>query len=286
MKTYLQNRARIVAATVMLSVSAVIAQAQSVPDKVAFGTAQNELSTLWEKQLDTVVFENLQLSEVVEFLREEFDGINFVLADELRDVEPFLKLRRVTISDILEGLALATDGLVQHKQVSDRLVHLFADSGIQRRPELKAFNLRIYFDAFGGEEEEALKELYQVLEQGWGMMRQADGGRSQGRRPELSIHQKTKLLIAVGYQTELGVVESIVDALHGGRSRIDFGGGMGGGMSRGGGGGYGASAGGGYGGAYGLGNPGGGGDAGKRVPDRAVGYGGGGGGTPAPSKKK
>ena len=171
MKTYLQNRARIVAATVMLSVSAVIAQAQSVPDKVAFGTAQNELSTLWEKQLDTVVFENLQLSEVVEFLREEFDGINFVLADELRDVEPFLKLRRVTISDILEGLALATDGLVQHKQVSDRLVHLFADSGIQRRPELKAFNLRIYFDAFGARvqpelwTQEVFKTMYTALKE-------------------------------------------------------------------------------------------------------------------------
>jgi hypothetical protein len=265
MNTNIRNGARILVATVLISMSMVIAQGQGISKNEAFGAAPDALSSLWEKQLDLVVFENLLLSEVVEFLRQEFDGLNFVLAEELRDVEPFLKLRWVTISDILEGLALATDGLVQHKQVSERLVHLSVDPGVQRRPELKAFNLRNYFDAFGGEEEEALKELYQVLEQGWIMMRQANGGRSRGRQPELNIHQKTKLLIAVGYETELRVVEAIVDALHGGRSKIDFGGGMGGRGGYGGGGGITAGGGGGgYGGSYGLSAPGGGGAPGPK----------------------
>ena len=276
MKTYLRNGTWIIAAIAILSVSAVTAQAQSAPVKGSFGVASDVLSNVWEKQLKVVEFKSLPLSEVIQFLREEFDGLNFVLAEELRDVEPFLKLRRVTVSDILEGLALATDGLVQHKQVSERLVHISADPGLQRRPELKAFNLRNYFDAFGGEEEEALKELYKVLEQGWFMMRQANGGRKQGRKPELSIHEKTKLLIAVGHDTELRVVESIVDALHGGRSRIDFGGGMGGG------GGYG---GGGGGGGDGQAAPGRGAGARKRGQLSRFEFGGGG-GNPAPSKKK
>lgn len=290
MKTYLRKGSRIFAATVLLSLTGVVAQTQSVPDKRTVGAAADELSNVWEKQLDMVVFENLPLFEVVQFLRQEFDGLNFVLAEELRDEVPFLKLRRVTISDILEGLALATDGLVQHKQVSERLVHISADPGLQRSPELKAFNLRNYFNAFEGEEEEALKELYQVLEEGWIMMRHANGNRKQGRKPELSIHQRTKLLIAVGHHTELNVVEAIVDALHGERSRIDFGGGIsaggGGGYGGMGGGGYGRGAGGGFGSSYGEAAPGGGGGGARKRGQRGdFGFGGGGDSTVPPKSK-
>lgn len=211
--------------------------AQGVSEKVAFGAVPEKHSSLWDRQLEVVVFEDIPLTEVVQYLRDQFDGLNFVLAEELQNVEPFLKLRRVSVSDILEGLSLATGGLVQHQKISDRLVHLFPDPGLQQRPELRAFNLRNYFETFGGEEEEALKELYQVLEQGWTMMRQLNRSGARGNKPELSIHQKTKLLIAVGYDSELRVVESIVDALHGGRSSIQSGG-MG-------------AAGGGYGGFFG-----------------------------------
>ncbi len=225
-----------------------------------FPSIPKEVSLL-EKQVDQIEFDGLPLADIVHFLRDEFDGLNFVLADELSDVSLNLSLRRVTIIDILEGISLATNRLVLYEQVSDRLFHIRPDSMTQQQTQLRAFNLRGYFAAYEGEEDEALKELYELLDDGWTMVRRGRGGNLQSRRPELSIHRKTKLLIAVGFHAELAVVESIVEALQGARVQMGVAGGMGGF------GGGGVGGGGMFGGGYSYGGGGGG-----------VGFGGGGGG--------
>ena len=267
LKSNLSSCIRISAFVSLIGFASLSGEAQGPPIKDTFSEGTIDSKGVLDKQIKEVVFDELPLHLVVEFLRGEFDGLNFILAKELSDVAPSLQLRRVSILDILKGLSLATDQLVQFEQVSDRLFHLFVNPALQQQTQLKAFSLRSYFTDFDGDEDEALKELYETLDQGWSLMRKRAGHGLQNRRPELSIHQKTKLLIAVGYPTELGVVESIVDALQAGGSTIRFGAGGGapgmgyGGGYGGAGGGFGSSGGGGYG-AEGRGGGGGGGGAG------------------------
>ncbi len=211
----------------VLSFASLAGVAQSSPKENSFSAGVSTSQVIIDRQINDLVFDELPLSSIVEFLRSEYDGINFILADEVADVTPSLQLRRVSLLDILEALSLATNQLVQFEQVSERLFHLFVNPGLQQQTQLKAFSLRSYFSDFDGDDDEALKELYQTLDQGWSMMRNGASRGHQNHRPEISIHQKTKLLIVVGYPSELGVVESIVDALQAGRSTVRFGGGGG-----------------------------------------------------------
>lgn len=194
----------------------------------------------WNKQIEDIQFEGLPLEEVIGFLRREFDGVNFILSEDIEDVPIKLILRRVNLSDILEGISLASGGLVECVTVSERLVNVLGHPSNQMKSQIRAFSLRNYLAGLEGDErEEAIVELHGVLDHGWAMMAAAGQG-GGGRRPELSIHNRTKILIVVGQAEQLRVVEEIVGALQVGvPTRSMMGAGYGMGFGGGGGGAYG-----------------------------------------------
>src|SRR5688572_16006109 len=53
----------------------------------------------WMRRLPELQFDNLPLSEVANFLSDQFPEINFVLDPSVKDIPILLKLRSVTLDD-------------------------------------------------------------------------------------------------------------------------------------------------------------------------------------------
>ena len=213
-----------------------------------------------ERRLDTVIFESLPTAEIVRFLRNEFPEVNFIVRGQVGEIVLDLELRSVTLDDILEAIVIASEEQVRVDKHNDRLVALSVEGPAPRRPEIRAFNLSVYLDGLNDEDSNrALEELNHVFESTWAMLQRSNPNRHHLRAPELKIHGKTKLLIAVGQIEQLQAMEEIVNALQGGRSNVrqrggmmsGYGSGFGGGGMFGGGGGFGGTSGGGGGGSYG-----------------------------------
>ena len=219
-----------------------------------------------QRRLENIRFNDMPLSEVVSHLREVFPEINFIITGDANNLTVTLQLRSVTLNDILTALGIAADDQIDVAEVDERLVTIRPVVRERRKPVLRAFNLSQYLAKNGDSEkdaEEALQEIYDVLIKAWEMFQRVDPERRNTAMPSLSHHPKTKLLIAVGQEEHLQVIEQVVNALQGLPSSVGRGGGMGsasgifgggsyggfgGGGMMGGGGGMG---GGGYGGGYG-----------------------------------
>ncbi len=251
MKSNTQQFVGAVAALVIALLTPSIAAQEAAVSRGASGYGGVTYSKQWSQRLNGIDFEAHPLVEIVDYLRSEFDGVNFILDEELADETLTLRLRRVTLEDILQAISLATRGLVQCDVVSESLVHVRTEPAPHEESSLEAFSLKSYFADYEGDDSDALKELYRVLEQGLAMVRTANGKRYQGKMPQLNIHHKTKLLIVAGTKSDLSVVSSIIGALekHAESARpgnYGFG-------QMGGGGGYGGMYGGGGGGGAGMG---------------------------------
>ena len=187
---------------------------------------------VWQRQVGELGFQSVPVRDVVDVLGEHYPEINFVANESAQDITVSAKLRAVSLENILEALTFASDGRVQFKKRDARLVVVMAREQKRNPPVLRAFNLSRYLgDRKPEEVGEALKDIERVLMSAWTMLREADPDSQDVPQPELFIHRKTKLLIAVGQEEQLKVISQVVGALDGGASAsFRGGGGYGGGM--------------------------------------------------------
>ena len=185
----------------------------------------------WEKKLAEVEFRRASIEEVIGYLREEFSAINFVSSQQALDIPVTLHLRNVRLEEIMDAITFATDGQVRFDPSKENLVAVQARAIRTSKPVLKAYSLHRYLDGKSKEEaDKAIMELQKTLEVSWAMLQGDQNESSNQIRPSLSIHENTKVLIAVGQPAQLEAIEEIINALQGSfPSRAGTRGGYGGG---------------------------------------------------------
>lgn len=170
----------------------------------------------WQTKMPELGFDERPLSQVMNHLRDEFPGVNFVISGQAENIPVALKLRHVGLEEILEALTFATDGQARFDVRKENLVVVQGRPRREAKPVLQAFSLHRYLDAKSQEESaEALARLEQTLESAWMMLAESEGGGPAPERPRLSIHRNTKILIAVGHPDQLAAIEEIINALQG-----------------------------------------------------------------------
>ena len=174
-------------------------------------------------------------------LRRQFPEVNFVVPESAGNAYVRLILRSVTLGDILKAIELASDGKIRASvagtgQTVDSATGLpmttvgsdarsnlvsFAFAGYAPDPPLppenhvacRVFSLSPYLAGLSEKETDAaIKSLHEAFAISLGMLTKFDRDITS---PDFQIHQGTKLLIAVGREKELVVIEQIIKELPG-----------------------------------------------------------------------
>jgi hypothetical protein len=175
-------------------------------------------SPAWKKQVKEANFNNMPMGEVIKWLRTEFPEINFVNAPEVEDVPVNLNLHSVTLDDIIVALGITSKGELVANPMSEKMVSFFYRPMFPReqaqRKISRAYSLAGYlFGRSPDETAKALKDLEDALEISWKMLQQANPGDQNIGRPQLNLHAPTKMLIAVGDEEQLQVIERFISQL-------------------------------------------------------------------------
>lgn len=198
----------------------------------------------WSRRLPEMdLGDNLPLDEVAKQLANQFREVNFIVPENARDATvPRLVLRNVTLDEILEALELVTEKRIRWYIPGAGPIGLDAAGlpVINRVPDLQAnlvtfvvtkpptpalpaappnptlcrvFSLAPYLSHSSKDDaDRAIESLYSAFETAWDMLKKSD---RNIRPPALKIHDGTKLLIAVGREKELAVIEQIIKELQG-----------------------------------------------------------------------
>src|SRR6266404_4124150 len=135
-------------------------------------------------------WDQLPLSDVVNSLRGEFPDFNFLATRPVQSESVTMILHRVTLEEIFKALEPATEGRVKVSwDRNDRLVVFEAPpKPVSIDPYMcRVFNLSKFLDAKEGQEADALESVKRALEDGWKMLREANGEQSE-TTPKLSFH--------------------------------------------------------------------------------------------------
>jgi len=179
---------------------------QSKPDALAISGVDNKVAD--------ISFGGNPVSQIVEVLAEKFPDVNFVVNDSAKNILVTLRLHSVTLDNIMEALSIATDGKVRCQRVDQNMVSVMGRPIKNEPPALRVYNLsRFLQDKNDKEADAALEELEAVMRLSWQMVQAADPEASNSSFPDLSIHRKTKLLLAVGHERQLEMVTQVVQAL-------------------------------------------------------------------------
>jgi len=213
----------------------------------------------WQRRVPEIVLgnvgDNYPLAAVVEDLRRHFPELNFIVPESARaEMVPGLRLRSVTLDEILKAIEIASGGHIRGGVPSDAL-GIDANTGLPfrrttdrrttdnpkgnivtfsvgplpgsqasdrktnensedlNRTVCRVFSLAPYL-AYRSEKDAdvAIRSLYETLDVAWTML-----GRQvrDVHPPELKIHSGTKLLITVGRERELAVIEQVIKELQG-----------------------------------------------------------------------
>jgi len=195
-----------------------------------------EVTKAWQRRIPEIRADNLPLSAVADGLRQEFPEVNFIVPNHALDATVRITLRSVTLGDILKAIELASDGRIQatvagmgqrqdpatgllvptaSSDVRSNLVS-FAFAGYVAEsppapPACRVFSLVSYLAGLGENEVgAAVRSLHEAFEAALEMLKRVD---KDVRSPELTIHLGTKLLIAVGREKELAVIDQIIKEL-------------------------------------------------------------------------
>ncbi len=170
-------------------------------------------SEAWARRLASLKMEALPLVEVVKELDGKFPEVNFIVPDAGRDATVSLNLRNVSLQEVLDAIEMSSEGAVRSMKRGNMVSFAVARSGNSRGNSAlcRVFRLSPYLDGKSEKESEvAVKSLYDALTLAWTMLGEQERG---VQRPNLTIHRETKLLIAVGREKELSVVEQVVREL-------------------------------------------------------------------------
>jgi len=187
-----------------------------------------DLSAAWQRRIPQFHCDGAPLDEVVKELRVKFPELNFLVKQKVRSESITVSLRSVNLQEILQAVEPATEGQVHvlWPTNEERLI-IFErkDSGPRIDPSTglplqagrkvcRVYNLSEYLKGMSDSElDGAIKELKDVLEQAWSMLRQANDENEPS--PTLSIHRGTRLVVAVGSPEDLAVLEQVVIGLQG-----------------------------------------------------------------------
>jgi hypothetical protein len=194
----------------------------------------------WERRIPEIEFLTGPASDVARELGHHFPEVNFVMPKG--DLAFFLdlQLRAVSLGEILKALEMTTEGQIQSRMETERLVTFQVRSRPQTngsKPVLRAFNLQNYLRMFPSvdpqtgavlpkkEEQEKDRErrifqLHEALQASFDMMRRANPNNENIKMPEIDIHSEPALLIVVGTPESLKVVDQIVGALIGQEKKL------------------------------------------------------------------
>lgn len=236
-----------------------------------------------QKVISEVLFDQMNLNDVLDYLRDEFEGVQFVTNGPVERLTVDIELRSVKLSNILKAIEIQLEGRVRIKQMEDNLVAVYATVPEAPKPILRAFSIAPFMQSkineasqkqgkdLEAEDMEKLKaemlqyaeiEIHDTVHRSLEMLSKARQASDRLSVPQLNIHPRTKLMIVVGSPEAVEVVGQIVSALNGQvQSGLGYGGG-GGMMGYGFGGSSSGGFGGGIGGDYGGGMSGGGGGSG------------------------
>lgn len=159
-------------------------------------------------------FEQVQVSEIIQHLRETFPDINFVLAPPAGSLTVTMHMRNVTLEGMLQALVLAANEEILCEQMEENLFLIRPAERVRQKAHLMAFNLAPYLQGRTEEEiPEALQALEELLQISWQMLEHADENRRGIPHPQLKIHEKTSLLLVVGREEQLEVISQVIQAL-------------------------------------------------------------------------
>jgi hypothetical protein len=219
-----------------------VACAAEEKSKPAPAITEAAVEAAWQRRLPEIDFGNVPLAEVAKDLTDQFRGINFVVPESARgEPVPHLILRNVTLNEILKAIEIASEGRI-HSAPSNTGISIDPATGLpvttraensqrnlvafsiaplpgyptaaREKPTCRVFSLAPYL-AYKSERDaqRAVKELYDALHVAWSMLKKYQ---RDVQEPTLTIHEGTKLLIAVGRAEELAVIDQVVKQLQGG----------------------------------------------------------------------
>ncbi len=169
-------------------------------------------------------FENTELSKIISFLREKFQGANFMVQPKAESVRVTLNVRNVGVEQALQAVAFASDGRVAVNRMDYRFYGLVladpaAFGNAAQKPTCRVFNLSTAQNFSDQQANPFLDELENSISETITSLRKADPV-STVEAPTLQFHRPTKLLVAVGKPEDLAVVEQFVVALGGKASNM------------------------------------------------------------------
>jgi hypothetical protein len=193
---------------------------------------------------EEIEFLELPMNEVIDYLREimEPTGVNFIVSDDVKDVQVRLQLRNVTFDQLTKAIEIASEGRVAIDPVDDSLFHVRAgDVKVARaEPVLQVFNLSKFLQGRTDDDAaRAVEDLHKTVDIAFEMLseaQQATGG-SAAKKARLPINSKfhpgTKLMIVIGSREDVQVFHEVTSQLLGEprpsarRAGNSYGGGMG-----------------------------------------------------------
>ena len=221
MKTILKVRALTVVALLLSCLPAFTAdppKPAKVETKPAAGAAKS--SDPWSRRISELVLDGVPLVEVANYLAETnfFPEINFVMADDMKDIPIKLKLRSVNLDDIFTAIALTTKDSVVANKVTDAMVSFqhqeVVGAPVDTKPLCRAFSLSRYLAGKSDKDvDKAMADVEDALNLCWQMLNRADRSNTRGESPQLNLHRGTKLLIVVGQPSQVEVVAQVINQL-------------------------------------------------------------------------
>jgi hypothetical protein len=201
-----------------------------------------DVEAAWHRRVPEIdLGDNFPLPEVVKnALSRHFPEVNFIVPESARDESvPRLALRNVTLAETLKAMELASDGRIrggapaepqgvdaaglpirvaggvpQGNIVTFSVGPVLVPHAARQNPAVcRVFSLAPYLaDRSEKDGQLAIKQLYDAFHVAWSMLAKYD---RDVHEPSLTIHEGTKLLIAVGHEKELAVIDSVIRQLQG-----------------------------------------------------------------------
>jgi hypothetical protein len=93
------------------------------------------------KVIDLIQLEKLNLKDALSYLREEFEGVQFVTNGPVERLTVDIELRSVNLSNVLKAIEIQLEGQVRIKTLEDNLVAVYAQVPPAPKPVLRAYSI-------------------------------------------------------------------------------------------------------------------------------------------------